>query len=53
MAPYLAGAISAFVVGILAVALVMTAIKRGKFQYFAYYCFTAGISGIIYFSLAS
>ena len=53
MAPYLAGAISAFVVGILAVALVMTAIKRGKFQSFAYYCFAAGISGIIYFSLAS
>lgn len=52
MVPYLAGAISAFVVGILAVALVMTAIKRGKFQYFAYYCFAAGISGILYFSLA-
>jgi len=52
MVPYLAGAISAFVVGILAVALVMTAIKRGKFQYFAYYCFAAGITGILYFSLA-
>ena len=52
MAPYLAGALSSFVVGVLAVALVMTAIKRGKFQYFAYYCFAAGISGIIYFSMA-
>lgn len=52
MVSYLAGAISAFVVGILAVALVMTAIKRGKFQYFAYYCFAAGITGILYFSLA-
>jgi len=53
IAPYLAGAVSSFVVGILAVALVMTAIKRGKFQYFAYYCFAAGISGIIYFSMAA
>ena len=53
MVPYLAGAVSSFVVGILAVALVMTAIKRGKFQYFAYYCFAAGISGIIYFSMTA
>ncbi len=52
MAPYLAGALSAFIVGVLAVALVMTAIRRGKFQYFAYYCFAAGISGILYFSFA-
>ena len=53
IAPYLAGAVSSFTVGILAVALVMTAIKRGKFQYFAYYCFAAGVSGIVYFSLAA
>ncbi len=51
IAPYLAGAFSSFVVGVLAVALVMTAIRRGKFQYFAYYCFAAGISGVIYFSI--
>ncbi|MGB0774928.1 MAG: undecaprenyl-diphosphate phosphatase [Akkermansiaceae bacterium] len=51
MAPYLAGAISSFLVGLFAVAVVMAAIKRGKFQYFAYYCFAAGIVGMIYFSL--
>jgi undecaprenyl-diphosphatase len=50
LAPYLAGAISSFLVGLFAVAIVMTAIKRGKFQYFAYYCFAAGITGMIYFS---
>lgn len=53
MVPYLAGAVSAFVVGVFAVAVVMTAIKRGKFQYFAYYCFAAGIAGILYFSLVA
>ncbi|BDS08798.1 undecaprenyl-diphosphatase [Oceaniferula spumae] len=53
IAPYLAGAVSAFLVGIFAVAVVMAAIKRGKFQYFAYYCFAAGIAGILYFSLAA
>jgi undecaprenyl-diphosphatase len=50
LAPYLAGAVSSFLVGIFAVAVVMGAIKKGRFQYFAYYCFAAGISGIIFFS---
>ena len=50
LAPYIAGAVSAFLVGIFAVAVVMGAIKKGRFQYFAYYCFLAGITGIIYFS---
>lgn len=51
LVPYLAGALASFLVGIFAVAVVMTAIKRGKFQYFAYYCFVAGIAGMIYFSM--
>ena len=50
LAPYLAGAVSSFLVGIFAVAVVMGAIKKGRFQYFAYYCFVAGITGIIFFS---
>lgn len=46
---YLAGAVAAFVSGILAIFLVMDAVKKGKLEYFAYYCFTAGILGMIYF----
>lgn len=47
---YIAGAAAAAVVGLLAIYLVMGAVKRGKLEYFSYYCFVAGISGIIYFS---
>ncbi len=50
---YLVGAAAAAVVGLLAIYLVMGAVKRGKLTYFSYYCFLAGISGIVYFSLAS
>ena len=48
--PYLAGAIAAAMVGLFAIYLVMGAVKRGKLEYFSYYCFVAGIAGIIYFS---
>jgi len=33
-----------------AIYVVMGAVKRGKLEYFSYYCFVAGIAGIIYFS---
>jgi len=49
-APYLAGAMAAAIVGVLAIYLVMGAVKRGKLEYFSYYCFAAGIAGMIYFS---
>lgn len=52
-APYLAGAAAAAVVGLLAIYLVMGAVKRGKLEYFAYYCFLAGTAGVLYFSLVS
>jgi undecaprenyl-diphosphatase len=48
--PYVVGAVAAGIVGFLAIYLVMGAVKRGKFEYFSYYCFAAGIAGIIYFS---
>lgn len=48
---YVAGALAAAVVGILAIYLVMDAVKKGKLVYFSYYCFAAGLAGIIYFSL--
>lgn len=49
---YLAGAGTAAVVGFLAIYLVMGAVKKGKLTYFSYYCFLAGISGIVYFTYA-
>lgn len=48
--PYLSGAIAAAIVGLLAIYLVMGAVKRGKLEYFSYYCFAAGITGMIYFN---
>lgn len=48
--PYLSGAAASAIVGLLAIYLVMGAVRRGKFEYFAYYCFAAGIAGMVYFS---
>jgi undecaprenyl-diphosphatase len=47
--PYLAGAVAAFIFGLLAVFAVLEMIRRGKFEYFAYYCLFVGITGLIYF----
>ncbi len=49
LTPYLMGAAAAFVSGLLAIGLVMGAVKRGKLEYFAYYCFIAGVAGMVYF----
>lgn len=49
---YLVGAAAAFISGLVAVFLVLEVIKRGKLEYFAYYCATVGIAGAVYFSLA-
>ncbi len=49
--PYSLGALAAFLAGLFAVSVVLKAIRRGKFQYFAYYCFAVGIVGMIYFGL--
>ncbi len=48
---YVAGAIAAAVVGLFAIYVVMGAVKRGKLEYFSYYCFTAGILGMIYWGM--
>ena len=52
-APYLAGAIAAAVVGLLAIYLVMGAVRKGKLEYYAYYCFTVATAGVLYFSLVA
>ena len=49
--PYLAGAIAAFISGLVAVYAVLELIRRGKFEYFAYYCLAVGIIGLIYFQI--
>ncbi len=48
---YGCGFLAAFLSGLFAVYLVLNAIKKGKFEYFAYYCFVVGIAAIIFFSL--
>ncbi len=48
--PYLMGALAAAAVGLFAIYVVMGAVKRGKLEYFSYYCFVAGIAGMVYFS---
>ena len=50
---YLYGALAAGIVGLFAIYLVLEAIRRGRLEYFSWYCFIAGISGIAYFSLAA
>ena len=42
---------AAFLSGLLAVYLVLSAIKRGKLEYFAYYCFVAGVAAMVYFGM--
>ena len=53
LGPYLAGTTAAFLFGILAVYGVLTSIRRGKFEYFGYYCRVAGGAAFIYFKQAS
>jgi len=50
VAPYLVGALVAMVLGLLSVYVVLATVKRGKFDYFAYYCFAAGALGLYLFA---
>lgn len=49
LGPYLIGTLMSFVFGLVAVHLVLSVIRRGKFDYFAYYCFAAGGLGLYLF----
>ncbi|MCD6249788.1 MAG: undecaprenyl-diphosphate phosphatase [candidate division Zixibacteria bacterium] len=49
LGPYLVGALMAFLFGLVAVHFVLSVIRRGKFDYFAYYCFAAGGLGLYLF----
>ena len=46
---YAIGGAVAFVSGLVAVYAVLASVRRGKFEHFAYYCFTVGIVGFCYF----
>jgi len=47
---YSCGAVFSFIASLFAVYLVLTSIRRGKFEYFAYYCFAIGLLGLYLFS---
>ena len=49
LTPYLAGGAIAFVTGLIAVYAVLTAIRKGQFAWFSYYCFAAGALGLYLF----
>jgi len=46
---YAAGIVAAFVFGLAAVSMLMAVIRKGKLDYFAYYCFAAGLIGLYIF----
>jgi len=46
---YLVGTFVAFISGLAAIYSVLTAIRRGKFEYFGIYCFVAGLVAFCYF----
>ena len=50
---YLAGGAVAFVSGLIAIFTVLVAVRKGKFEWFAYYCFAAGIGFFLYFQYGS
>jgi undecaprenyl-diphosphatase len=46
---YIVGAACAFITGLIAVYAVLAVIRRGRFEYFGYYCFAAGLFGLYLF----
>lgn len=47
--PYAVGGLVAFVVALVAVYLVLEAVRRGRFEWFGYYCLAAGALGLYLF----
>ena len=46
---YLFAAFFSFIFGLISVYWVLASVKKGKFEYFAYYCFAAGLLGLYLF----
>lgn len=49
LSPYAIATVVSFAFGLLSVYVVLAAVKRGKFDYFAYYCFAIGGLGLYHF----
>ncbi len=49
----LVGTVIAFISGLFAIYAVLDSIRRGKFQYFAIYCFAVGILALVLFQIRS
>lgn len=49
LGPYFVGSVVAFVVALVAVYLVLEAVRRGRFEWFGYYCLAAGGLGLYLF----
>ena len=47
-APFIAGLIAAAITGYFAIKLLLRIIERGRFSWFAFYCFVVGILGILF-----
>ncbi|MEM1097024.1 MAG: undecaprenyl-diphosphate phosphatase, partial [Bacteroidota bacterium] len=45
--PLLIGTVIAYVSGIIAIKIMLDFVRKGKLQYFAYYCFLVGILGLV------
>jgi len=50
--PYLVGGMVSFVSGLIAVYAVLSSIRKGKFEYFAYYCIAVGLIAFIYLQIS-
>ena len=48
---YLVGGVVSFISGLVAVYVVLSSIRKGKFEYFAYYCIAVGLIAYIYLQL--
>ncbi len=48
---YAAGLMSAFVIGLLSLVWLVSIVKRGKLDYFAYYCWGVGLLAIFSYTL--
>lgn len=48
---YSLGAVAAALFGYLCIALLLEIIRKGKFDYFGYYCLAVGLFGLVYFQV--
>jgi len=52
MLNYVIGALTAFISGYFAIIWLLDVVKKGKLQWFGYYCFTVSAAGIIWYFTA-